>query len=71
MQLSIEDLRVNALQVQSILRMLEGNTTPEDIKKLGHAWLDPIMERLNDAQRRTGLKEHENQYYARSASDSC
>lgn len=70
-EFTIEHIKVEVRQVQSILRMLEGNTTPEDIKKFGHAWVDPIMERLNDAQRRTGQKEHENQYYPRSASDSC
>ena len=61
MDVSIEHLKVEARRVQSMLRMLDGNTTPHDIKKLGHAWLDPIIERLNDAQRRTGQEEHENQ----------
>jgi len=58
---TIEHLRVEARRIQSMLRMLEGNTTPQDIKKLQQVWLDPITERLRDVQSKTSQKEHEGQ----------
>ncbi len=41
-QRSCEQLQNQVKGIQSMLRMLEGNTLPEDIKKLEEEWLGPI-----------------------------
>ncbi len=50
----IERLRLESKGVQSMLRMLEGNTEPEDIRMLQHAWLDPILQQLRGVESNTG-----------------
>ena len=58
-QRTTEQLQILIKRIQSMLRMLEGNTTPHDIEKLEQAWLDPITDRLKDAQRKIGSQRHE------------
>ena len=43
---TLEQTRIELVGVQSMLRMLEGNTDPDDIRRLEKVWLSPILSRL-------------------------
>jgi hypothetical protein len=48
---TLEQTKIELVRVQSMLRMLEGNTAPNDIRRLEQAWLWPILARLEDTER--------------------
>jgi hypothetical protein len=50
MHTELEEARLRLKQVQSMLRMLEGNTSLEDIARLEREWLNPIASRLRDIE---------------------
>jgi hypothetical protein len=45
-QRSCEQLQIQVKGIQSILRMLDGNTLPSDIETLERVWLFPIQEQI-------------------------
>ena len=45
---SRQEIQVDRTRVESMLRMLEGNTHPDDLKRLHREWLLPILSRLQD-----------------------
>ncbi len=45
---SVDALLTEQKRIESMLAMLVGNTEPNDIEKLSHAWLQPILDRLSD-----------------------
>jgi hypothetical protein len=45
-----EELLIERRRVESMLRMLEGNTHPDDLKRLVRVWLAPVLEKLQELE---------------------
>jgi hypothetical protein len=50
---TLECLRIDRIRVESMLRMLEGNTNPADIKMLEREWLGTIVDRIGQLKQKT------------------
>ena len=46
----LEETRLELKRVRSMLEMLNGNTHPDDIRKLENLWLIPIQARLQEIE---------------------
>ena len=41
-------LDIEKTRVESVIRMLVGNTSPDDIRRLEKLWLTPVRDKLRD-----------------------
>ncbi len=44
------EARIRVKQIERMLRMLEGNIRPDDIKRLEREWLHPIAQRMEEIE---------------------